>query len=286
MLLTGSIDIFLFAIAAFVEESKAALTVPAVPAATAAVSRLAVASAEATPNTTLAPTPIPTVPKPVTVVNIQASNDTSSNDTALYSVLRIIGTGVTPFNLDRQKILLTALGYVISTVDLSNMYITDVNPVYASRRRQLLMKADNQQVTFCWLSLPSSSLLPAPPHTQPCSPCSLPPCSPAPPSPRPLRRPCLCRPLPFSPLPPQTCSFPKPPSLSLLSVGSLGLTTHWGQVIGCQKASAPGCLSFCQQMMFAGADLVYASCNASSECLIVYSNLRQHSGIYAFYKKA
>ena len=111
------------------------------------------ASAEAGPVATLAPTPIPTVQKPVTAVNIQASNSTSSNDTALYSVLRVIGTGVTPFNLERQTILLTALGYVISTVDLSNMYITDVNPVYASRRRQLLMEAGNQQVTFCILPL-------------------------------------------------------------------------------------------------------------------------------------
>ena len=152
MLLTGSTGTFLFAIAAFAEEAKAALTVPAVPeapAATAAVSRAAVASAEAAPVATLAPTPIPTVPKPVTVINIQASNDTSSNETALYSVLRVIGTGVTPFNLDSQTILLTALGYVISTVDLDNMYITDVNPVYASRRRQLLMEASNQEVTFC-----------------------------------------------------------------------------------------------------------------------------------------
>lgn len=190
LLLTGSTGTFLFAIAAFAEESKAALTVPAVPeapAATAAVSRAAVASAEAAPVATLAPTPIPTVPKPVTVINVQASNDTSSNETALYSVLRVIGTGVTPFNLDSQTILLTALGYVISTVDLDNMYITDVNPVYASRRRQLLMEASNQEVTFCMLlplpssqalstflplSLPSSCTLPAAARTQTCNPCT------------------------------------------------------------------------------------------------------------------
>lgn len=102
----------------------------------------------AVPKATLAPTPIPTVPKPVTVINVQASNDTGSGQTALYSVLRIIGTGVTPFDLERQSILLTALGYVISSVDLSKMYITDVNPVFASRRRQLLMEAHNQQVSF------------------------------------------------------------------------------------------------------------------------------------------
>lgn len=131
----------------------------------------------AVPNATLAPTPIPTVPSPFTVINVQASNDTSSGQTALYSVLRIIGTGVTPFDLERQSILLTALGYVISSVDLSKMYITDVNPVFASRRRQLLMEAHNQQVNLLHYTLllhfPLSSLPLSPwgPQTLPSTHC-------------------------------------------------------------------------------------------------------------------
>nr|QOL01292.1 putative extracellular protein TR9_093 [Trebouxia lynnae] len=125
--------------------SAATVAAAAIPAATTAPSRAAVASAKPVPAATKAPTPIPTVPKPVTVMNTDTSNATSTDDTALYSVLRIIGSGVTPFNLARQSTLLTALGQVISTVDFSNIYITDVNPVYASRRRQLLMEADAQQ---------------------------------------------------------------------------------------------------------------------------------------------
>lgn len=125
-----------------------AATTAAIPAATAAPARAAVASAKpvaTVPAATKAPTPIPTVPKPVTVMNTDTSNATSTDDTALYSVLRIIGSGVTPFNLARQSTLLSALGQVITTVDFNNIYITDVNPVYATRRRQLLMEADAQQ---------------------------------------------------------------------------------------------------------------------------------------------
>lgn len=160
LLLADSTEVVLLANVAFAEETaNADLAVPAVPAlpavtavpaATAAASRAAVASVKPAPAATPAATPVPTVPKPVTVVNVMASNDTSANGTALYSVLRIIGKGVTPFNLERQSILLKALGQVISTVDFNNIYITDVNPVVASRRRQLLMmEADSQQVTFC-----------------------------------------------------------------------------------------------------------------------------------------
>lgn len=82
-------------------------------------------------------------------VNIQDDNETSTEKNALYSVLRVIGSGVTPFNLNRQKTLLNALGQVISTIDFNKIYITDVNPVFASRRRQLLMEAEYQQVTPC-----------------------------------------------------------------------------------------------------------------------------------------
>lgn len=129
----------------FAEEStKAAPAVPAATAATAGHPRAAVASAHTASTAieaqedTLAATVTP-------AVTIQDSNETSTEKNALYSVLRVIGSGVTPFNLNRQKTLLNALGQVISTVDFNQIYITDVNPVFASRRRQLLMEAEMQQ---------------------------------------------------------------------------------------------------------------------------------------------
>lgn len=139
-----------FPTVAFAEEStKAAPAVPAATAATAGHPRAAVASAHTASTAieaqedTLAATVTP-------AVTIQDSNETSTEKNALYSVLRVIGSGVTPFNLNRQKTLLNALGQVISTVDFNQIYITDVNPVFASRRRQLLMEAEMQQVNFPW----------------------------------------------------------------------------------------------------------------------------------------
>lgn len=130
--------------AAFAEQSTK--TVPAVPAATASISRAAVAFAQPAPTATEGPVVTPAAAS-LPAVNIQDDNETSTEKNALYSVLRVIGSGVTPFNLNRQKTLLNALGQVISTVDFNKIYITDVNPVFASRRRQLLMEAEYQQVT-------------------------------------------------------------------------------------------------------------------------------------------
>ena len=121
----------------------------AVPVATAAVATVK------TPAATTAPPPPPTikVPAPFTVqdtVNTTSDNSTDSADTALYSVLRIIGSEVTPFNLARQSTLLNALGQVISTVDFANISISDVNPVYSLsslRRRRVLLEATSQQVS-------------------------------------------------------------------------------------------------------------------------------------------
>ncbi|KAL3159229.1 hypothetical protein ABBQ32_011204 [Trebouxia sp. C0010 RCD-2024] len=128
--------------AAFAEQSTK--TVPAVPAATASISRAAVAFAQPAPTATEGPVVTPAAAS-LPAVNIQDDNETSTEKNALYSVLRVIGSGVTPFNLNRQKTLLNALGQVISTVDFNKIYITDVNPVFASRRRQLLMEAEYQQ---------------------------------------------------------------------------------------------------------------------------------------------
>ncbi len=156
----------LFSAAAFATDTTTASAVPeatadatvdsAVPVATAAVATVK------TPAATAAPTPTPTikVPAPFTVqdtVNTTTDNSTDSADTALYSVLRIIGSEVTPFNLARQSTLLNALGQVISTVDFANISISDVNPVYSLsslRRRRVLLEATSHQVghlrqSFC-----------------------------------------------------------------------------------------------------------------------------------------
>lgn len=78
-----------------------------------------------------------------------ADNSTSA-DTALYAVLRIQGsTGVTPFGYANQRVLLNALGQVISYVNFSDISIMDVNHVYAAEtsRRALLEEAEEQLVS-------------------------------------------------------------------------------------------------------------------------------------------
>ncbi|DBA94189.1 TPA: hypothetical protein ACH3X1_001820 [Trebouxia sp. C0004] len=144
-----------------VDTAVDATTDSAVPVATAAV---AATPTVKTPAATVAPTPTPTikVPPPFTVqdtVKTTTDNSTDSADTALYSVLRIIGSEVTPFNLARQSTLLNALGQVISTVDFGNISISDVNPVYSLnslRRRRVLLEATSHQEM---LSGPRRSLL-------------------------------------------------------------------------------------------------------------------------------
>ncbi|DBA89601.1 TPA: hypothetical protein ACH3X2_004498 [Trebouxia sp. C0005] len=134
-------------------------TASSVPVATAAV---AATPTVKTPAATTASTPTPTitVPPPFTVQDTaNTTTDNSTADTALYSVLRIIGSEVTPFNLARQATLLNALGQVISTVDFGNISISDVNPVYSLsslRRRRMLLEATSYQEM---LSGPRRSLL-------------------------------------------------------------------------------------------------------------------------------
>lgn len=100
----------------------------------------------ATTAATAAATPTATTQAIATVSD--TDNSTSSDDTALYAVLRVIGTGVTPFGYTNQKVLLNALGQVISYVDFSNISVMDVNSVYSTRRsRSLLMSFDEQLVS-------------------------------------------------------------------------------------------------------------------------------------------
>lgn len=96
--------------------------------------------------TTSAATPAATTQATATVSD-DTANSTSSDNTALYAVLRVIGTGVTPFGYTNQKVLLNALGQVISYVDFSDISIMDVNSVYSTRRSRSLLSFDEQLVS-------------------------------------------------------------------------------------------------------------------------------------------
>eukprot|EP00891_Asterochloris_glomerata_P003804 jgi/Astpho2/3804/Aster-04332 len=58
--------------------------------------------------------------------------------TALAAKFRLIGPGVTPFDTNKQKILLYAVGYTIANVDFDKLRITNVQGVASFRRRSLL----------------------------------------------------------------------------------------------------------------------------------------------------
>ena len=116
----------------------------------ATVSHVVAATPAATAAAKAAPTPAATT-KAVAVISDTLTNLTSS-DTALYAVLRIIGTSVSPFNYARQTPLLNALAQVISYVDFSNISIMDVNSVYATRRSRALLMAPEEQMVSHHLS--------------------------------------------------------------------------------------------------------------------------------------
>ena len=60
-------------------------------------------------------------------------------------MLRIQGTGVTPFNTTKQATLVVSIGSVMTTVTQDEIGVILVSSVYSSRRRSLL-SADDAEV--------------------------------------------------------------------------------------------------------------------------------------------
>lgn len=121
--------------AAVTSPSPAAVTSPAV----ASPSPVATSAPKVTPAATPAATPLPTVGAPPSPPPSPPTAFTSTAlKTALAAKFRLIGPGVTPFDTNKQKILLYAVGYTIANVDFDKLRITNVQGVASFRRRSLL----------------------------------------------------------------------------------------------------------------------------------------------------